>query len=145
MRGTIETITTKTGTNSKGPWKKWGVKTENGWLSTFDKAIGMGLKEGQTYNFEVEKKGDFLTITEAVKITSIGGPSDTATTREPDPLDAELAGKPKPVAPTQKSNGDDKDRQIARAVALKAAVEHPEVPVATIIARAEELEKWLLR
>lgn len=144
MRGTIETITVKSGSNSRGQWKKWGVKTENGWLSTFDKAIGAGLKEGQTYDFEVEQKGEFLTITGTHLVTE-----------DPDPLDEELKLPAKPetpkVVPTQKptpgisSPEERKEQAIARAVALKVAVEHPEIPVATIIARAEELEKWLTR
>lgn len=63
----IESVDIKTGKNTKGPWKKYGVKIDGVYYSTFSDTFGTQAqdyqKRGCLVGFESEKKGQYYNLT----------------------------------------------------------------------------------
>ena len=61
ITGVIQAVSVKDGEGAKGPWKKYGVKVDDMWHSTFDHKIGEqaeGLKGKEaTINYTTDAKG----------------------------------------------------------------------------------------
>lgn len=58
--GTVERVTTKTGTGARGEWTKYGIKLSSGeWYNTFDHTAGERLTEaegtGEVFTFSYKK------------------------------------------------------------------------------------------
>jgi hypothetical protein len=112
--GVVETVTTKDGRNAKGPWTLTSAKVGGGWYKTFDRDLGLQLKS---------MEGDTVELSYTVKVASNPEYSDDLIAQkvkksEPAPVEANS-----PSAQTHSYPPSTKDGNIAKAVALKAAVD----------------------
>ena len=108
ITGVIEDIESRTGEKNGKPWTKYSFKVNGRFISSFDKQVGQKMEKGKCYDFEVERKGDYLNL---------------AQNTTPQEVTTITSNQEMVIGPTPVTYQDSKDQSIRRQVALKCAVE----------------------
>src|SRR5438270_8438280 len=120
ITGVIETVSIRDGASRKGPWKLTSAKVDGEWFKTFNGDLGKQLvaleREVVELQYKTEERGEYTdNVVQSVK-KAIHAEVQKAQEEMNAPIQVQS-----PTIPLHPTNS--KDTNIAKAVALKAAVD----------------------